>query len=499
MYDFLISAINALVDFVTTHHGERPYADYDELLSLDSEVATLCQVTGLTLPPITYRCHYGNDFQGYCKIPVILSTTGVHIFCDRGWLIAMRGLQRVAELKLAQDQRPRDSARNPEAPDTNTNQFFEAVNQSVNRSSDRDSLSASVKKLWGRDPTQAFERLRDCVCEALDIVGEVHRRALEAPPDETLRDFGFSGMLIRRLYERVCVAQAIWFDTPISRYLDRPGDPVYLDHLDSRAVGRVSGSCQHDLALRVAVGLLRGLESSQTTGDYVALMRFHTAAGGFVGQHMANLGSAVRCECQAGLARWRAEAQTRTAPTAGAGAPMADPPADRAGDKAKDRLSEPETVNRADACYGQAEAGTSEKPAGGQASNVAEAPPAPAEDGADATDVDPERNKPADRADDDCDQAKEGQTTGGCEDPALSPLEYDILQALFMARATDAEKRQTAGAIAQKVGGGTTAESCKAPISHLNKLGLVATKEGRKGGCWLTTKGQALIKRVRKL
>jgi hypothetical protein len=85
------------------------------------------------------------------------------------------------------------------------------------------------------------------------------------------------------------------------------------------------------------------------------------------------------------------------------------------------------------------------------------------------------------------------------EDPALSDLEYDILEALYRLKATDPEKRRTAEDLAGRIGGGATAASCKVPVARLGRRGLVRTKEGRSGGCWLSPAGVALIKRARKL
>jgi hypothetical protein len=82
--------------------------------------------------------------------------------------------------------------------------------------------------------------------------------------------------------------------------------------------------------------------------------------------------------------------------------------------------------------------------------------------------------------------------------PALSPLLYDILQVLRQLKATDPEKRATASTIAERVGGGATEQSCKAPLADLKHRGFVDSKTGRHGGSWLTPEGLALINCVRK-
>jgi hypothetical protein len=104
MFDALISAIDDLVAFVNETAGTRPPTDFQKFLSLDQEVAALCQAAGVVLPPITYVGSYGDRIAGCCKIPVSRNTAGVRFWHDPGWLIAMQGLRRCAELK-AQDRK----------------------------------------------------------------------------------------------------------------------------------------------------------------------------------------------------------------------------------------------------------------------------------------------------------------------------------------------------------------------------------------------------------
>jgi predicted transcriptional regulator len=85
-------------------------------------------------------------------------------------------------------------------------------------------------------------------------------------------------------------------------------------------------------------------------------------------------------------------------------------------------------------------------------------------------------------------------------DPALSDRQYNLLQAMYELEAFHADSKQTTLAIANKAEGpNVNPETFKEPIAELKRLGLVDTKEGRKGGCWLTSKGKRLIKKVRKL
>jgi len=126
------------------------------------------------------------------------------------------------------------------------------------------------------------------------------------------------------LYRAIVEAQAIWFDTPAHGYLDRPEGPVYLDHLEDRPIVRVSGSCHHDLALSLAVGLLGWIVEAVPASDYAAAMRFYTAAGDHVSERLTGLVALVRCECQQGIARWREKAG-QSSIAAGADRDQAEP------------------------------------------------------------------------------------------------------------------------------------------------------------------------------
>jgi hypothetical protein len=99
VFDALLTALDRLTGFVTERHGDRAHSEFLELLTLDHEVAALCQVTRLALPPITYAGHYGDDFVGFCRIPVSRHTGGAYIWSDWGWHIALRGLRRTVELE----------------------------------------------------------------------------------------------------------------------------------------------------------------------------------------------------------------------------------------------------------------------------------------------------------------------------------------------------------------------------------------------------------------
>src|SRR5436309_14064699 len=98
--------------------------------------------------------------------------------------------------------------------------------------------------LWEENHRLAFERLRDLVCEAVHITSSLYQDALRASPEESLASLGSD--VLEPLHQAIFDAQEIWYETPISRYLDRPEGPVLLSRLNHRTV---TGSCYHDLAL----------------------------------------------------------------------------------------------------------------------------------------------------------------------------------------------------------------------------------------------------------
>jgi hypothetical protein len=168
--------------------------------------------------------------------------------------------------------------------------------------------SATAQDLWEGDPLQTFTLLRDRISEAATIVCLIHEQALTATPDESLANVGSE--CLGPLERAVAAAQVIWSGTPIAQFLDRPEGPVYLDREGPRAIGGVTGSCYHDLALAVASGTLRGIRDGVTAADFRRMMRYRTAAGDHVTQRISSLISHVRCECQGGISRFRADTQT---------------------------------------------------------------------------------------------------------------------------------------------------------------------------------------------
>jgi hypothetical protein len=176
-----------------------------------------------------------------------------------------------------------------------------------------------------------FERLRDRVCDALDLVCEIHRAALGAGPDQTLEHV--APWLHEPLHRAVTEAQAVWFDTPARRHLER-STPVYLDRLGRSQSNGPSGTCYHDLALAVAVGLLRWIETDEPAQNFVRSLRFHTAAGDDVGQYLCTIKTHVACECQQVMASISAAADRPETSAAEQGPARAGGGNDRAGSTA---------------------------------------------------------------------------------------------------------------------------------------------------------------------
>jgi hypothetical protein len=83
--------------------------------------------------------------------------------------------------------------------------------------------------------------------------------------------------------------------------------------------------------------------------------------------------------------------------------------------------------------------------------------------------------------------------------PALTPKQYEILEAMLDLKATDPARRKTAAEIAKAAEGPqASAETFKRSIADLAHRGLVETKDGRGGGCWLTASGRALADDLKK-
>jgi hypothetical protein len=85
--------------------------------------------------------------------------------------------------------------------------------------------------------------------------------------------------------------------------------------------------------------------------------------------------------------------------------------------------------------------------------------------------------------------------------PPISDRQSDILEFLVKRKAFDMDHRMTTEDIAEGVcgKGRGNSDSFKRPITQLKRRGLLETKGGSGGGCWLTEAGQAYIKQARHL
>jgi hypothetical protein len=107
----------------------------------------------------------------------------------------------------------------------------------------------------------------------------------------------------------------------------------------------------------------------------------------------------------------------------------------------------------------------------------------------DATNIDRDQGELEQAEGNGCPQEKQAD--------ALSPLQYDILDALRSLKAFDPDKRAAGPDIAAKVGGDANGQSVKAPLAELKRRGLVDSRTGRSGGSWLTEAGLNLINLLR--
>lgn len=84
------------------------------------------------------------------------------------------------------------------------------------------------------------------------------------------------------------------------------------------------------------------------------------------------------------------------------------------------------------------------------------------------------------------------------EEP-LSPRAQHVLIAMFELAAFDSDRRRTTEAIAAKaIGWNADANALKAVMSDLKTRGLIETKSGSGGGCWLTERGIARAEKLQK-
>ena len=83
------------------------------------------------------------------------------------------------------------------------------------------------------------------------------------------------------------------------------------------------------------------------------------------------------------------------------------------------------------------------------------------------------------------------------EIPVLSPKAYLILQALLQLGAISSDKRQTTTETTKKAEGKSGDPSTyKKTVAALRDEGYLAIREGRGGGCWLTTSGKTIAEKL---
>ena len=97
-------------------------------------------------------------------------------------------------------------------------------------------------------------------------------------------------------------------------------------------------------------------------------------------------------------------------------------------------------------------------------------------------------------------KTEEGEGGGGDPmpaDAALGERARLVLKVLLDSNAFHSDRRMTTEDIAVKAAGkGTDPNPYKAVISELKAPGYVDTKEGRRGGCWLTASGKERAKKL---
>ena len=82
----------------------------------------------------------------------------------------------------------------------------------------------------------------------------------------------------------------------------------------------------------------------------------------------------------------------------------------------------------------------------------------------------------------------------------LTERALDVLVAMLELEAVDSDRRQTMSDIERRsFGSQTGGNDIKAVVASLNRSGLVLTKEGRGGGCWLSAAGIARAKSISSL
>jgi hypothetical protein len=154
--------------------------------------------------------------------------------------------------------------------------------------------------LWKRHPEKAFRWLRDHLCEVVDIVAKVFRKASRASSAKTtLAEIGNG--LYAPLGERLLKARGIWVGTQAKAHLEVES-PVYLDPEYRKGV--IRGTCCHDLTLSLANSMYF-YAGEHRAREYVRRVNEHVSEGARVGDLLQNLDVGIRLECNHGIKCWR--------------------------------------------------------------------------------------------------------------------------------------------------------------------------------------------------
>ncbi len=170
--------------------------------------------------------------------------------------------------------------------------------------------------LWYSSPVQVFEQIRDAASEAIDISAaliELAQQYRDQDPHtrlsaicrnhKTVGGEDYSDILsdaIRR-------GQFLFDNTPIKRFLDQYRMPVSMETLRPDGKGRSTASSYHDLAFGVACQLSESIARDLSVADYLNPLRFLTAAGDWIPDHVASIKSYVACECTEAIKTWKRE------------------------------------------------------------------------------------------------------------------------------------------------------------------------------------------------
>jgi hypothetical protein len=174
--------------------------------------------------------------------------------------------------------------------------------------------------LWYSSPVQVFEKARDAASDAVDVATiliQLAQQYRDKDPNTTLSAIcrnhktvvveDYSDLLsnaIRRF-------QSLLDNTPIKRFLalEQYDKPISLETLQPDAKGRCTASSYHDLAIAVACQLSESIVTDLSVADYLANLRYVTAAGDWIPDHVAKIKSFVAWESGAAIRAWQKDSE----------------------------------------------------------------------------------------------------------------------------------------------------------------------------------------------